>query len=119
MIIHNYLQAALLHAAVTRGHIDATGTEIRALGQQFGATIQRFSNVATPSPMPGVGESPLMTWGEIEGMLLFCCLHTHTTYMQAHHFVSMLAMCSYVAVVLMCQVLKYPKYRIVISWHMI
>lgn len=26
-----------------------------------------FSFVATPSPMPGVAESPLMTWGEIEG----------------------------------------------------
>ena len=23
--------------------------------------------VATPSPAPGVDESPLMTWGEIEG----------------------------------------------------
>lgn len=29
--------------------------------------VNGFSFVRTPSPMPGVNESPLMTWGEIEG----------------------------------------------------
>ncbi|KDR09235.1 protein DGCR14 [Zootermopsis nevadensis] len=29
--------------------------------------VNGFSFVKTPSPAPGVGESPLMTWGEIEG----------------------------------------------------
>ena len=28
--------------------------------------VRGFSYVATPSPRPGVGESPLMTWGEVE-----------------------------------------------------
>lgn len=29
--------------------------------------MRGFSFVATPSPQPGVAESPLMTWGELEG----------------------------------------------------
>lgn len=29
--------------------------------------VRGFSFVKDPSPMPGVGQSPLMTWGEIEG----------------------------------------------------
>lgn len=31
------------------------------------AGTRGFSFVATPSPRPGVAESPLMTWGELEG----------------------------------------------------
>ncbi|KFD54161.1 hypothetical protein D918_01523 [Trichuris suis] len=33
----------------------------------FKNPLQQFSYVVTPSPVPGLCESPLMTWGEIEG----------------------------------------------------
>uniref|UniRef100_A0A914WGX0 Protein DGCR14 n=1 Tax=Plectus sambesii TaxID=2011161 RepID=A0A914WGX0_9BILA len=55
-------RAALLHAASAKGHVDVSGevTGFKHPGQQF-------SMLATPSPAPGVAESPMMTWGEIEG----------------------------------------------------
>ncbi|KAF4518871.1 hypothetical protein B566_EDAN006722 [Ephemera danica] len=34
---------------------------------ETGPTVRGFGFVKTPSPAPGVCESPLMTWGEIEG----------------------------------------------------
>lgn len=40
------------------GNILSTSTE---------GNVRGFSFVATPSPQPGVAESPLMTWGELEG----------------------------------------------------
>jgi protein DGCR14 len=61
-------RAAMMQAALSKGHIDATGVELTtALGDAIVHVQQKFSNVVTPSPMPGVDESPLMTWGEIEG----------------------------------------------------
>lgn len=33
----------------------------------LGANVRGFSFVKTPSPQPGVAESPLMTWGALEG----------------------------------------------------
>lgn len=44
--------------------VDVTGAVINpGFNQQRG----QFSMMVTPSPAPGVNESPLMTWGEIEG----------------------------------------------------
>ena len=47
-----------------QGKIGPDGKEI--LPQQT-PTVRGFGFVGTPSPAPGVNESPLMTWGEIEG----------------------------------------------------
>ncbi len=48
----------------SQGHVDVDGKEIRA---PPAPAINGFTFMKTPSPAPGVGESPLMTWGEIEG----------------------------------------------------
>ncbi|KAI1721562.1 nuclear protein es2 domain-containing protein [Ditylenchus destructor] len=53
-------RAAFQQAANNSGHVDITGKE-KGLGSST------LGLVATPTPMPGVDESPLMTWGEIEG----------------------------------------------------
>jgi len=50
--------------AQSLGRVDAQGQEVR--GPQPGG-VNGFSFMKTPSPAPGVGDSPLMTWGEIEG----------------------------------------------------
>ncbi|KAK2705915.1 hypothetical protein QYM36_016060 [Artemia franciscana] len=51
-------------ASCKAGHIDVDGSEIKVpTTPQVGV----FKLLRTPSPMPGVGESPCMTWGEIEG----------------------------------------------------
>uniref|UniRef100_A0A914EL46 Uncharacterized protein n=1 Tax=Acrobeloides nanus TaxID=290746 RepID=A0A914EL46_9BILA len=49
------------HAVVNSGLVDISGKD---LGIVSASTL---GCVATPTPMPGVAESPLMTWGEIEG----------------------------------------------------
>uniref|UniRef100_A0A915E6F6 Uncharacterized protein n=1 Tax=Ditylenchus dipsaci TaxID=166011 RepID=A0A915E6F6_9BILA len=54
-------RAAFQQAANYSGHVDITGKE---LGKVDASTL---GLVATPAPAPGVDESPLMTWGEIEG----------------------------------------------------
>jgi len=46
------------------GKIDVEGREVAA---EETPQVNGYSFVATPSPMPGVEESPFMTWGEIEG----------------------------------------------------
>uniref|UniRef100_A0A0N5AXG3 DGCR14-like protein n=1 Tax=Syphacia muris TaxID=451379 RepID=A0A0N5AXG3_9BILA len=43
------------------GKVDVTGHEVGTSKKQL------FELVSTPSPAPGVDESPFMTWGEIEG----------------------------------------------------
>ncbi|KAL1240067.1 Protein DGCR14 -like protein [Trichinella pseudospiralis] len=45
-----------------KGKVNAQGEEM-----DFKDPRQRFSLVVTPSPVPGLRDSPLMTWGEIEG----------------------------------------------------
>ncbi|VDO94566.1 unnamed protein product [Soboliphyme baturini] len=55
-------KSAVALAAAGQGKVDVLGNEIK-----FGNAMQKFSTVVTPSPMPGLNESPLMTWGEIEG----------------------------------------------------
>ncbi|KRX56169.1 Protein DGCR14 -like protein [Trichinella sp. T6] len=45
-----------------QGKVNAQGEEM-----DFKDPRQRFSLVVTPSPIPGLRDSPLMTWGEIEG----------------------------------------------------
>ena len=57
-------QAAEFQAQSMQGKIGPDGKEI--LPAQSPA-VNGFGFVATPSPSPGVDESPLMTWGEIEG----------------------------------------------------
>ena len=56
--------AAQLQTNTRHGHVDMEGKEIKTNAPP---TVNGFDFVKTPSPAPGVGESPLMTWGEIEG----------------------------------------------------
>lgn len=55
---------AISQSRVMEGKIGVDGKELT-----FGDTpkVNGFSLVKTPSPAPGVNESPLMTWGDIEG----------------------------------------------------
>ncbi|CAD6187980.1 unnamed protein product [Caenorhabditis auriculariae] len=52
-------RAAMIQAANKAGKVDV-------LGHEIGAT-KTMGILATPSPAPGVEDSPLMTWGEIDG----------------------------------------------------
>jgi len=36
-------------------------------GKEIEPTVGGYGFVSTPTPAPGVEESPMMTWGEIEG----------------------------------------------------
>ena len=48
-------------------HDGKIGVDGKEIVKNATPRINGFSIVATPSPMPGVCESPLMTWGQIEG----------------------------------------------------
>ncbi|XP_060539753.1 splicing factor ESS-2 homolog [Pantherophis guttatus] len=56
-------QAAALNAQYKQGKVGPDGKE---LIPQESPKVNGYGFVATPSPAPGVNESPLMTWGEIE-----------------------------------------------------
>ncbi|XP_056387667.1 splicing factor ESS-2 homolog [Hyla sarda] len=56
-------QAAALNAQYKQGKVGPDGKE---LIPQDSPKVNGFGFVATPSPVPGVDESPLMTWGEVE-----------------------------------------------------
>uniref|UniRef100_A0A0B7AHB3 Uncharacterized protein n=1 Tax=Arion vulgaris TaxID=1028688 RepID=A0A0B7AHB3_9EUPU len=56
-------KAATFRALINQGKIGHDGKEIQA-GQS--PQINGYGFVDTPTPEPGVCESPLMTWGEIE-----------------------------------------------------
>ncbi|XP_072311552.1 splicing factor ESS-2 homolog isoform X2 [Eucyclogobius newberryi] len=56
-------QAAALNAQFKQGKVGPDGKE---LIPQESPNVNGYGYVATPSPAPGVAESPLMTWGEIE-----------------------------------------------------
>lgn len=56
-------QAAALNAQHKQGKVGPDGKE---LIPQESPRVGGFGFVATPSPAPGVSESPLMTWGEVE-----------------------------------------------------
>ncbi|XP_058512765.1 splicing factor ESS-2 homolog isoform X1 [Ochotona princeps] len=56
-------QAAALNAQHKQGKVGPDGKE---LIPQESPRVAGFGFVATPSPAPGVNESPLMTWGEVE-----------------------------------------------------
>ncbi|CAL1569432.1 unnamed protein product [Knipowitschia caucasica] len=56
-------QAAALNAQFKQGKVGPDGKE---LIPQESPSVNGFGYVATPSPAPGVADSPLMTWGEIE-----------------------------------------------------
>ncbi|XP_055301973.1 splicing factor ESS-2 homolog [Sitodiplosis mosellana] len=43
------------------------GIDGNTLSSSTERNVRGFSFVSTPSPAPGVAESPLMTWGELEG----------------------------------------------------
>lgn len=59
------LQKAAVHKAlVNQGKIGHDGRELLA---SHTPQVNGFKLMATPSPAPGVEESPLMTWGEVEG----------------------------------------------------
>lgn len=57
-------RAAQLKTNASQGHVDVDGKEIKPAGP---ATMNGFEFVKTPSPAPGVTDTPVMTWGEIEG----------------------------------------------------
>ena len=57
-------KAAQLQTNTRHGHVDVDGKEIKTNAPP---TVNGFEFMKTPSPAPGVGDSPLMTWGEIEG----------------------------------------------------
>lgn len=57
-------KAAQLQTNTRQGHVDVDGKEIKTNAPP---TVNGFEFMKTPSPAPGVGDSPLMTWGEIEG----------------------------------------------------
>ena len=57
-------QAAVDKANLHSGKIGHDGKELQA---SVTPRVNGYGFVATPSPAPGVDESPLMTWGEIEG----------------------------------------------------
>ncbi|XP_033846111.1 splicing factor ESS-2 homolog [Periophthalmus magnuspinnatus] len=56
-------QAAALNAQFKQGKVGPDGKE---LIPQESPSVNGYGYVATPSPAPGVADSPLMTWGEIE-----------------------------------------------------
>ncbi|XP_064218905.1 splicing factor ESS-2 homolog isoform X1 [Aotus nancymaae] len=56
-------QAAALNAQHKQGKVGPDGKE---LIPQESPRVGGFGFVATPSPAPGVNESPMMTWGEVE-----------------------------------------------------
>ncbi|PIO31558.1 hypothetical protein AB205_0143630, partial [Aquarana catesbeiana] len=56
-------QAAALNAQYKQGKVGPDGKE---LIPQESPKVNGFGFVGTPSPAPGVDESPLMTWGEVE-----------------------------------------------------
>ncbi|CAG5135367.1 unnamed protein product [Candidula unifasciata] len=56
-------KAACFRALINQGKIGHDGKEIQA-GQS--PQVNGYGFVGTPSPAPGVSESPLMTWGEID-----------------------------------------------------
>ncbi|KAK6028791.1 SH3 domain protein [Ostertagia ostertagi] len=53
-------RASNMQAANNAGKVDAQGHEV-------GLNSKTLGLVATPSPAPGIDDSPLMTWGEIDG----------------------------------------------------
>ncbi|GAB0093659.1 Splicing factor ESS-2 homolog [Sergentomyia squamirostris] len=57
-------QVAKSQSKVLDGKVDMDGN---VMTNESTPQIRGFSFVRTPSPQPGVAESPLMTWGEIEG----------------------------------------------------
>nr|CAG4641775.1 EOG090X07SU [Eurycercus lamellatus] len=57
-------KAAQLQTNTRQGHVDVDGKEIKS---NAAPTVNGFEFMKTPSPAPGIGDSPLMTWGEIEG----------------------------------------------------
>ncbi|XP_044530437.1 splicing factor ESS-2 homolog isoform X1 [Gracilinanus agilis] len=56
-------QAAALNAQYKQGKVGPDGKE---LIPQESPKVNGYGFVATPSPAPGVNESPMMTWGEVE-----------------------------------------------------
>lgn len=47
--------------------VDRVGIDGNAVSAALKKNARGYDFVKTPSPHPGVGESPLMTWGELEG----------------------------------------------------
>ena len=52
--------AAAANAQAKTGKIDVDGREVAV---EESPQVNGYSFVATPSPMPGVEDSPFMTWG--------------------------------------------------------
>lgn len=61
-------ELAKSQAKILSGKIGVDGNTLENRDEP---NVRGFSFVKTPSPCPGVADSPLMTWGEIEGKLSF------------------------------------------------
>ncbi|XP_037048566.1 splicing factor ESS-2 homolog [Bradysia coprophila] len=57
-------ELARCQAKILSGKIGVDGNKLESRDEP---NVRGFSFVKTPSPCPGVTDSPLMTWGEIEG----------------------------------------------------
>lgn len=58
-------ELAKQHANTVNDRVGIDGNTISA--SRMTANMRGFSFVKTPSPQPGVADSPLMTWGELDG----------------------------------------------------
>lgn len=61
-------EMARSQAKILSGKIGVDGNKLESINDP---NVRGFSFVKTPSPCPGVADSPLMTWGEIEGTFSF------------------------------------------------
>ena len=57
-------KAAVHKALINKGKIGHDGRELLA---SHTPQVNGFKLMGTPSPAPGIDESPLMTWGEVDG----------------------------------------------------
>ena len=58
-----FQKAAVQRALINQGKIGLDGKELAPNTPQ----VNGFKLMMTPSPMPGLDESPIMTWGEVDG----------------------------------------------------
>ncbi|GFY42667.1 splicing factor ESS-2 homolog [Trichonephila inaurata madagascariensis] len=58
------VEAAAHHAKLKEGRVGIDGKEIQP---QESPQVNGYGFVGTPLPQPGAGDTPILTWGEIEG----------------------------------------------------
>lgn len=73
-------ELAKSQAKILSGKIGVDGNKLESKDEP---NVRGFSFVKTPSPCPGITDSPLMTWGEIEGKYI---VRFNAAYLQAKGF---------------------------------